>query len=190
MPLVRFFQVTALFLVVFVGQLFIDGFHALTGANMFPYSEPLHLATESYGPDGRYGQHLTYPAGAHPRGLAAVRRGLRRRQAARRPAPRFLVTGAAVAAGRGHGDGGDDDPDGGAVAGVRRTLRPPSGAGLSAALAPGLPARGLVGGHRARRGHGAAALVAGLLGPIAIAVYAAVLSLPVWIAWWWLARRG
>ena len=60
MPLVRFFQVTALFLVVFVGQLFIDGFHALTGANMFPYSEPLHLATESYGPDGRYGQYLTY----------------------------------------------------------------------------------------------------------------------------------
>ena len=36
----------------------------------------------------------------------------------------------------------------------------------------------------------AASLVAGLLGPIAIAVYAAVLSLPVWIAWWWLARRG
>ena len=60
MPLVRFFQVTALFLVVFVGQLFIDGFHALTGANMFPYSEPLHLAIESYGPDGRYGQYLTY----------------------------------------------------------------------------------------------------------------------------------
>ena len=27
---------------------------------MFPYSEPLHLATESYGPDGRYGQYLTY----------------------------------------------------------------------------------------------------------------------------------
>ena len=36
----------------------------------------------------------------------------------------------------------------------------------------------------------AASLVAGLLGPIAIAVYAAVLSLPVWIAWWWLARRS
>ena len=35
----------------------------------------------------------------------------------------------------------------------------------------------------------AASLVAGLLGPIAIAVYAAVLSLPVWIAWWWLVRR-
>ena len=36
----------------------------------------------------------------------------------------------------------------------------------------------------------AASLVAGLLGPVAIAVYAAVLSLPVWIAWWWFARRG
>ena len=35
-----------------------------------------------------------------------------------------------------------------------------------------------------------ATLIAGLLGPLAIAVYAAVLSLPVWIAWWWLVRRG
>ena len=36
----------------------------------------------------------------------------------------------------------------------------------------------------------AASLVAGLLGPIAIAVYAVVLSIPVWIAWYWLVRRG
>ena len=36
----------------------------------------------------------------------------------------------------------------------------------------------------------AATLVAGLLGPIAIALYAAVLSLPVWIALWCMARRG
>ena len=35
-----------------------------------------------------------------------------------------------------------------------------------------------------------ATVVAGLLGPAAIAVGAAVLSLPVWIAWLWLARRG
>ncbi len=35
-----------------------------------------------------------------------------------------------------------------------------------------------------------ASLVAGLLGPVAIAVYAAVLSVPVWIAWYWLVRRG
>ena len=32
----------------------------------------------------------------------------------------------------------------------------------------------------------AASLVAGLLGPVAITVYAAVLSVPVWIAWYWL----
>jgi high-affinity iron transporter len=38
----------------------IYGFHELTEANIFPYSEPLHLATEPYGPDGRYGQWLTY----------------------------------------------------------------------------------------------------------------------------------
>jgi high-affinity iron transporter len=55
-----FFQVTAVFLAVFVVQLIIYGFHELTEANIFPYSEPLHLATEPYGPDGRYGQWLTY----------------------------------------------------------------------------------------------------------------------------------
>ena len=32
--------------------------------------------------------------------------------------------------------------------------------------------------------------VAGLLGPVAIAVCAAVLSLPVWAVWGWLVRRG
>ena len=36
----------------------------------------------------------------------------------------------------------------------------------------------------------AASLVAGLLGPVAIAIYAIVLSLPVWGAWWWLVRRA
>ena len=55
-----FFQVTAVFLAVFVVQLVIYSFHELTEANIFPYSEPLHWATEPYGPDGRYGQLLTY----------------------------------------------------------------------------------------------------------------------------------
>ena len=36
----------------------------------------------------------------------------------------------------------------------------------------------------------ATTLVAGLLGPLAIAIYAVVVSLPVWIASWWLARRN
>ena len=35
-----------------------------------------------------------------------------------------------------------------------------------------------------------ASVVAGLLGPIAIALYAVVLSVPVWVAWYWLLRRG
>jgi high-affinity iron transporter len=55
-----FFQVTAVFLAVFVVQLAIYGFHELTEANLFPGSEPLHWATEPYGPDGIYGQYLSY----------------------------------------------------------------------------------------------------------------------------------
>jgi high-affinity iron transporter len=55
-----FFQVTAVFLMIFVVQLLIYGFHELTEANLFPYSEPLHIATEPYGPDGLYGKYLTY----------------------------------------------------------------------------------------------------------------------------------
>ena len=35
-----------------------------------------------------------------------------------------------------------------------------------------------------------ASVVAGLLGPIVIAIYAVVLSVPVWVAWYWLLRRG
>ena len=37
---------------MFVVQLLIYGFHELTEANIFPDSEPLHWATEPYGPDG------------------------------------------------------------------------------------------------------------------------------------------
>jgi high-affinity iron transporter len=58
--LALFFQVTAIFLGVFVVQLAIYGLHELTEANLFAGSEALHWATEPYGPDGRYGQLLTY----------------------------------------------------------------------------------------------------------------------------------
>jgi high-affinity iron transporter len=34
--------------------------HELSEANIFPNSERLHWATEPYGPDGLYGQYLTY----------------------------------------------------------------------------------------------------------------------------------
>src|SRR5436190_118009 len=58
--LARFFQVTAIFLLVFVVQLLIYGFHELAEAGVLPNSEALHWATEPYGPDGVYGQWLTY----------------------------------------------------------------------------------------------------------------------------------
>ena len=61
-----FFQVTAIFLLIFVVQLLIYGFHELTEANLFPGSEALHWATEPYGPDGIYGQYLTYLLVAGP----------------------------------------------------------------------------------------------------------------------------
>lgn len=80
----RFFQVTAIFLSVFVVQLVIYGFHELTEANVLPYSEQLHWATEPYGPDGRYGQLLTYLLVLLPLGwLAATgfRRGTVHRRA-------------------------------------------------------------------------------------------------------------
>ena len=66
--LALFFQVTAIFLLVFVGQLLIYGFHELTEAGIFPNSEALHWATEPYGPDGVYGQYLTYMLVAMPLG--------------------------------------------------------------------------------------------------------------------------
>lgn len=55
-----FLQVTAVFLLLFVGQLLIYGLHELTEARVLPYSETLHWATEPYGPDGVYGQTLSY----------------------------------------------------------------------------------------------------------------------------------
>ncbi len=87
-----FFQVTAVFLLVFVVQLLIYGFHELTEANILPYSEPLHWATEPYGPEGRYGQYLTYLLVLLPTAwlaLAAVR-GRRRPAAAPARATRRL----------------------------------------------------------------------------------------------------
>jgi len=58
--LALFFQVTAVFLAVFVVQLAIYGFHELMEANLFTGSEWWHDATEPIGPDGRYGRYLSY----------------------------------------------------------------------------------------------------------------------------------
>jgi High-affinity Fe2+/Pb2+ permease len=76
----RFFQVTAVFLLVFVVQLLIYGFHELTEANIFPNSQPLHEATEAYGPDGIYGQYLSYMLVLLPLGWLAISSFLNRDQ--------------------------------------------------------------------------------------------------------------
>ncbi len=58
--LARFFQATAVFLFVFVLQLLIYGFHELTEANIIALDQWWHDVTEPYGPDGIYGQYLSY----------------------------------------------------------------------------------------------------------------------------------
>ena len=70
--LARFFQVTAVFLLVFVVQLFIYGFHELAEARVLPNSDALHWATEPYGPDGVYGHYLTYLLVALPLAWLAI----------------------------------------------------------------------------------------------------------------------
>jgi high-affinity iron transporter len=58
----RFFQVTSLFLILFTLQLFIYAFHEFSEAGALPGldNEWWHLATEPYGPEGLYGEWLTY----------------------------------------------------------------------------------------------------------------------------------
>jgi len=58
----RFFQVTSLFLVLFSIQLVIYAIHEFSEAGAIPGvdNEALHLATEPYGPEGEWGQMLTY----------------------------------------------------------------------------------------------------------------------------------
>lgn len=59
--LARFMQVTAVFLLLFVVQLVVYGFHELTESGVLPINNGYwHLVTEPYGPEGPYGQWLTY----------------------------------------------------------------------------------------------------------------------------------
>jgi len=81
--LARFFQVTAVFLLVFVVQLVIYGFHELTEANIFPNSQPWHEATEPFGPDGIYGQYLTYSLVVLPLAWLAITNLFKREHAQR-----------------------------------------------------------------------------------------------------------
>lgn len=52
----RFFQVTGLFLLIFVAQIGLTAFHEFCEAGIFPNSDRWHAATEPFSPDGRYGK--------------------------------------------------------------------------------------------------------------------------------------
>jgi high-affinity iron transporter len=52
----RFFQVTSIFLTLFLAQVAIYTFHEFTEAGVLPNSEFWHTATEVWSPDGKYGQ--------------------------------------------------------------------------------------------------------------------------------------
>lgn len=60
--LARFFQITAIFLMLFSLQLVIYAVHELSEAHALPGidNEWLHLVSEPYGPEGFWGQMLTY----------------------------------------------------------------------------------------------------------------------------------
>ena len=51
-----FFQVTSLFLLLFLGQLLIYALHELSEAGVWAQSEAFHTATEPFSPDGVYGK--------------------------------------------------------------------------------------------------------------------------------------
>jgi high-affinity iron transporter len=52
----RFFQVTGIFLVLFMMQVAIYSFHEFSEAGVLPNSEAIHTATEKFSPEGLYGQ--------------------------------------------------------------------------------------------------------------------------------------
>ena len=61
-PVGRFLQVTAIFLLMFVVQLFVYSFHEFSEGGLLPGMDNAywHAATEPYGPDGRYGSVLSF----------------------------------------------------------------------------------------------------------------------------------
>jgi high-affinity iron transporter len=52
----RFFQVTGIFLLLFMVQISIYSFHEFSEAGLLPNSDFLHEATEKFSPDGLYGK--------------------------------------------------------------------------------------------------------------------------------------
>jgi high-affinity iron transporter len=79
-PLALFFQMTALFLFVFVVKLFIQGVHEMSEQHLLPYSEIIHTSTEAWGPDSPFGHTLTYLLVLLPLGWLAIRMSMPKRE--------------------------------------------------------------------------------------------------------------
>jgi high-affinity iron transporter len=71
--LTLFLQTTAIFLFVFVVQLFIQGIHEMSEQSYLPYSQAIHDATEAWGPDSTFGHLLTYLMVLLPLGWLAIK---------------------------------------------------------------------------------------------------------------------
>jgi len=68
-----FFQATAIFLLVFVVQLVIQGFHEMAEQGFLPYSAIIHARTEAWGPDSVFGHVLTYLLAILPLGWVLLK---------------------------------------------------------------------------------------------------------------------
>jgi high-affinity iron transporter len=71
--LTLFFQMTAIFLLVFVIQLSIYGIHEMSEQNFLPFSTAIHEGTEAWGPDSPFGHILTYSLVMLPLGWLALK---------------------------------------------------------------------------------------------------------------------
>ncbi len=91
----RFFQVTAIFLLIFSGQLLIYAAHEMAEADIFPGSTAFHDATEAYGPDGIYGKWLTFALVIVPLAWLALSQiqGLKKRGNSALPGPPEITSG-------------------------------------------------------------------------------------------------
>ena len=72
----RFFQVTSIFLLLFMVQIAIYSFHEFSEAGVLPNSQVLHEATEPFSPTGIYGSWFSAIA------IGALRFGWRQRGSA------------------------------------------------------------------------------------------------------------
>ena len=89
--LALFFQVTAIFLFVFVVQLLIQGTHEMSEQNFLPYSTIIHQRTEAWGPDSLFGHILTYLLVILPVGWLAINSAFSARPVIQAPSSKQLT---------------------------------------------------------------------------------------------------